>query len=218
MPDHSKPILCYVTDRQAFPPPAEAQAGAVVGTIRRAAAAGIDWVQVREKDLATRPLLELVRQAVAAARATATRILVNDRLDLAVVSGAAGVHLGGESVRVAEVRRWREGRFDPSAFAIGASCHSLREAQAAERDGADYLFFGPVYATPAKRPYGPPQGVEGLAEVCRRVRIPVIAIGGITAENAPECIRAGAAGMAAIRLFQQAGDLGSLVGELRSAF
>jgi len=207
-----KPILCYVTDRKAV------AGGDVLDAVRRAIAAGVDWAQIREKDLTTRELAALVREAVAAARGTATRIIVNDRLDVAVTEGAAGVHLGGESMPVRDVREWCS-RFAalPENFLLGASTHSLEAARAAERDAADYIFFGPVFATPAKLQYGPPQGVARLEEVCRAARIPVIAIGGITLENAAECLRAGAAGIAAIRLFQESPDHAAIVRQLRAA-
>jgi thiamine-phosphate pyrophosphorylase len=94
----------------------------------------------------------------------------------------------------------------PEAFLTGVSCHSLESAQADERSGADYIFFGPVFATPSKASFGPPQGTELLQQVCRTVSIPVLAIGGITPENAGSCCDAGAAGIAAIRLFQDAVD------------
>ena len=174
----------------------------------------MDWIQIREKDLSAREMLEVSRRAVAAARTT--KILVNDRLDVALAAGAAGVHLGGESVPVAEAVHWRRAGHAPAGFLIGASCHSLEEVLTGESSGADYVFFGPVFATPSKLPYGAPQGIERLTKVCRQARIPVIAIGGITAANADECLRGGAAGIAAIRLFQQAADLAALVEELRA--
>jgi thiamine-phosphate pyrophosphorylase len=172
-------------------------------SICRVAAAGIDWIQIREKDLEVRSLAELVRFAVAEARSASTKVLVNDRLDVALAAGAAGVHLGENSLPVEAVSEWRRssGRLD---FRIGVSCHSLDSACAAERGGADYVFFGPVFATPSKASFGPPQGIEPLREVCAAVQIPVLAIGGISAENALACIEAGAAGIAAIRLFQEA--------------
>lgn len=184
----------------------------LLAPIERAIAARVDWIQIREKDLSAREMLELSRKATSAA----TKILVNDRLDVALAAGAAGVHLGGESTPVAEVVRWCRMGNAPSGFLIGASCHSLTEVLTAEDDGADYIFFGPVFATPSKLQYGSPQGIERLAEICRRASIPVIAIGGITPENAGECLRAGVAGIAAIRLFQQATDVTSVVDRLRS--
>jgi len=210
-----KPILCYVTDGRALEP-AQSASDPSAGesapsfrvrllrdSIRRVAAAGIDWIQIREKDLGAGALVELVRFAVAEARSASTGILVNDRLDVALAAGAAGVHLGENSLPVETVSEWRRsaGQLD---FRIGVSCHSLDSARAAERGGADYIFFGPVFATPSKAAFGPPQGVERLREVCLAVEIPVLAIGGVGAENALACIEAGAAGIAAIRLFQDA--------------
>jgi thiamine-phosphate pyrophosphorylase len=209
-----RPLLCYVTDRHSLA--SGAGPDELLAPIRHAIAAGINWIQVRERDLPARELLRLVQQAVAAAAGLATKILVNDRLDVALAAGAAGVHLGGESAPVAEVARWCRAGHAPAGFLIGASCHSLDEAQAAERAGADYVFFGPVFATPSKLAFGPPQGVTKLAEVCRGVRIPVLAIGGITTESAAACLRAGAAGLAAIRLFQESGDLVAVAARLRA--
>lgn len=205
-------MLCYVTDRVALG--AAGGDALIFAAIRRAIAAGVDWVQIREKDLPAPALQELTRAAVAAAGRSA-RILVNDRLDVALAAGAAGVHLGSESVPVAEVARWRRDGNAPRGFLIGRSCHQLAEALDAERAGADYVFLGPVFATPSKVAYGAPQGITPLAETCRAVRIPVLAIGGISEENAVECFRAGAAGIAAIRLFQQAGDLPAITTHLR---
>lgn len=161
----------------------------------RAADLGIDWIQVREKDLAGGPLLELVSEI--RNRAASGRILVNDRLDVALAAGAAGVHLGAEGLPVAAVRRWRDERA-PGALLVGRSCHGLDEARAAESDGADYVFFGPVFATPSKLAYGPPQGTTRLAEVCSALAIPVIAIGGITPERVEPCMAAGAWGVAVL--------------------
>jgi thiamine-phosphate pyrophosphorylase len=188
--------------------------GALLEKIRNAAAAGINWVQIREKNLETQKLAELVRLAGGASQGANTSILVNDRLDIALAAGAAGVHLGETSLPTETVAQWRlsAGR---AGFLIGASCHSLEAAQTAERAGADYIFFGPVFATPSKAAFGAPQGIERLREVCRSVRIPVLAIGGVTIENAHSCFDAGAAGMAAIRLFQESADLSDVVNRLR---
>jgi thiamine-phosphate pyrophosphorylase len=210
-----RPILCYVTDGRALeaaPAASDLSPGepslplrvrSLRASIRRAVAAGIDWIQIREKDLEVRSLVELVRFAVAEARSASTKVLVNDRLDVALAAGAAGVHLGENSLPVESASEWRRsaGRLD---FRIGVSCHSLESARAAERGGADYIFFGPVFATPSKASFGSPQGIERLREVCATVEIPVLAIGGVSAENAPACVEAGAAGIAAIRPFQDA--------------
>src|SRR5207249_303633 len=108
------------------------------------------------------------------------RILVNDRLDVALSERADGVHLGESSLPLPEARRFVGNRNEPEGFLIGVSCHSLEAARSAASAGADYLFFGPVFDTPSKAAFGAPQGLERLAEVCRAVSIPVLAIGGIT--------------------------------------
>jgi thiamine-phosphate pyrophosphorylase len=159
--------------------------------------------------------VELVRFAVAETRAANARVLVNDRLDVALAANAAGVHLGEKSLPLETAIEWRRssGRLD---FLIGVSCHSLESARAAERGGADYIFFGPVFATPSKAAFGAPQGIERLREVCASVEIPVLAIGGVNWENARACIAAGAAGLAAIRLFQDAKHDGELAAMLKA--
>jgi thiamine-phosphate pyrophosphorylase len=174
----------------------------VLGKIRAAAAAGVDWVQIREKDLSGRELLALAREAVAGCGVA--RVIVNERLDVALAAGTAGVHLGRESLSARDVVGWCRGGNAPAEFVVGVSCHSLEEAREAEGAGTSYIFFGPVFDTPSKRGMGEPQGVARLREICRSVTIPVLAIGGVGEENAAECIRAGAAGIAAIRMFQDA--------------
>ena len=205
LPARKAPIICYVSDRKSL---AEGDRGrGVLGRIRAATAAGVDWVQIREKDLSGRELLELARQAVASREAT--QVIVNDRVDVALAAGAAGVHLGRESLGAPEVVRWcRGGGGNARAdFLVGVSCHSFEEAREAESAGASYIFFGPIFDTPSKRGMGEPQRLARLGEVCRRVAIPVLAIGGVSEENAEDCIRAGAAGIAAIRMFQDASDV-----------
>lgn len=188
--------------------------------IESAASAGVDWIQIREKDLPGRELAVLARSALDRVRNSGTRIFVNDRMDVALAAGARGVHLGENSLPVREACRLREEFFarraQPPDFLIGVSCHSLESVLAAARGGADYVYFGPVFETPSKISYGPPQGVEALAEVCRAVQIPVLAIGGITLANAFDCLAAGAAGLAAIRLFQETANLASAIARLRN--
>jgi thiamine-phosphate pyrophosphorylase len=212
-----KPILCYVTDRRSLA--GEGKISNLIDTIRQAAAAGVDWIQVREKDLSAKELLQLTRAAIAETRherSDGNRILVNDRLDIAWAAGAGGVHLGEQSLAVSTVKKLRASASWPADFLIGASCHSLGAAIAAERDGAHYVIFGPIFETPSKVAFGSPQGLERLGKVCRRLRIPVIAIGGITATNACECLAVGAAGIAAIRLFQGSGNLAEDVARIRA--
>jgi thiamine-phosphate pyrophosphorylase len=205
--------VCYVTDRKALPVPAEDQLHLLLEKIEGAARAGVDWVQIREKDLCGRELAALVSEAL---RRTAglCRILVNDRLDVAMACRAGGVHLGEMSMPAQEAKRFVRERNVSDGFLVGVSAHSLEAVRAAEKVGADYTIFGPVYETPSKTAYGQPQGIERIAEVSRAVAIPVIAIGGITLHNAGECVAAGASGIAAIRLFQDADDLSELVGRL----
>ncbi len=202
LPALKTPIVCYVTDRKSL---GAGEGGeGVLGKIRAAAAAGVDWVQIREKDLCGRELLGLVREAVAGGGGA--RVIVNDRLDVALAAGASGVHLGRESLGARDVVRWCRAGNAAAEFVVGVSCHSLEEAREAEGADAKYIIFGPVFETPSKRGMGEPQGVERLSEICRSVAIPVVAIGGVSEQNAGQCIRAGAAGIAAIRMFQEARD------------
>jgi len=211
------PLLCAVTDRHSL-----AEHSQLSEYIALAVAAGIDWIQIREKDMSARELLPVARGAMkaAAARDNATRIIVNDRLDVALAAGASGVHLREASLPVAAVNAWRREavtlRKLPREFLMGASCHSMEAARAAERDGADYVIFGPVFFTLSKEKLGAPQGIKRLAEVSISVKIPVLAIGGITEENAGECVKAGASGIAAIRMFSGERDLAALVARLKT--
>ena len=179
--------------------------------------AGIPWVQIREKDLPVRALIGITRTAVRARGALAiqnqARILVNDRCDVAWAAGAAGVHVGENSLPIPPLVQARQTR-GSAEFLVGASCHSAEEAVKATEEGADYIFFGPIFETPSKARFGAPQGVAKLAQVCEAVPIPVVAIGGITIENAPACRGAGAAGIAAIRLFQEKNNLAEIVASL----
>jgi thiamine-phosphate pyrophosphorylase len=216
-PARQSPLLCYVTDRRSLPVLNSADSiDALTRKCAEVVAAGVDWVQIREKDLTARELASLTRKSLRIAASSsaksscATRVLVNDRLDVAIAERAGGVHLGEKSLPVVETKRLVESALRKQAvdetFLIGVSCHSLESARAAERSGADYIFFGPIFATPSKQGFGPSQGTERLQQVCCAVSIPVLAIGGITLDNAASCIHAGAAGLAAIRLFQDAPD------------
>jgi thiamine-phosphate pyrophosphorylase len=144
--------------------------------------------------------------------------LVNDRLDVALAERAGGVHLGENSLPPEEAKRLLASQAVqtlPRDFLIGVSCHSLEAAKYAASAGADYIFFGPVFATPSKASYGAPQGLGRLAKACGSVSIPVLAIGGISLENAASCFSVGAAGIAAIRLFQDSSDPAELVRKIR---
>lgn len=217
-----KPILCYVTGRQSLSAaPQEDLMDLLLDRIELLAAVGIDWIQLREKDLSGKQSASLTREALkrvskqAGQTESSTRIIVNDRLDVAIAEQAGGVHLGENSVPVQEAKRLLLS--SPAAqslapeFLVGVSCHSLEVAKSAAASGADYLFFGPIFATPSKAAYGAPQGLHRLSDVCSSVNIPVLAIGGITVDNASSCLSAGASGLAAIRLFQDSADPASLV-------
>jgi thiamine-phosphate pyrophosphorylase len=216
------PILCYVTDRKNLSAGTlSANTARLAEKIAKLAAAGVDWVQIREKDLPGRELAAVVRQALRGTNAQAetdsrpTRILVNDRLDVALTEGAAGVHLGENSLPVYETQRLVRASVSGRDFLVGVSCHSPESAKSAATSGADYVFFGPIFATESKAAFGEPQGVARLAAICGSLTIPVLAIGGMTLENASACLRAGAAGIAAIRLFQDAPDPAAVVQALR---
>jgi len=189
--------------------------------VEAAAASGVDWIQIREKDLSGRDYAWLTREALhpaakhEASNGAPAHILVNDRLDVALSERAGGVHLGAKSLPLLEAQRLVKNCGEGEDFVIGVSCHSLEAAKSAANDGADYLFFGPIFNTPSKAAFGAPQGVERLAEVCRAVSVPVLAIGGITLANASDCLAADASGIAAIRLFQDAQDISSVVESLR---
>jgi len=213
-------ILCYVTDRHSLSEAESRKAQELLlSKIEAAAAAGVDWIQIREKDLSGRDCGLLTREALQrAAKSTAsnaapTLILVNDRQDVALSERAGGVHLGEDSLPLLEAKRLSNAQAQGQDFLIGVSCHSLEAARSAASGGADYLFFGPVFAS--KAAFGAPQGLDRLADVCRAVTIPVLAIGGITLANASDCLAASASGIAAIRLFQDARDMSCLVQSLR---
>jgi thiamine-phosphate pyrophosphorylase len=199
--------LCYITDRHGLGPTPLARHLQAVFEAR------VDLVQLREKDLASRELLGLAKAAVEISRGSKARIVVNDRLDIAIAAHAHGVHLGGQSVPPGIVRRDVE-----KDFLVGVSCHSLGESLRAEAGGADYILLGPIFDTPSKRQYGPPLGLNKLAEVANRIRIPVLALGGVTVERVRPCLEAGAKGIAGIRLFQEGPSVADRVRELREKF
>jgi thiamine-phosphate pyrophosphorylase len=179
--------LTLVTDRT------QTRGRDLAAVVGECLAAGLPAVQVREKDLGAADLAFLCRRLLDAVRDAGATLVVNDRVDVALAVGAGGVQRTSASLPVDDIRKVAGSR-----LRIGASVHSLEDAVDAELKGADWVTFGPVYETPSKRPYGPPQGLERLAAVTRGLRIPVIAIGGITPERVREVRQAGARGIAVI--------------------
>jgi thiamine-phosphate pyrophosphorylase len=182
--------------------------------VQAAVDAEVPLFQIREKSLPARALYELTSRAVEITQGSKTRLLVNDRADIARASRADGVHLTARSLPAQVVREI----YGPE-FLIGVSTHSLREAEEARKGGADFVVFGPVFETESKREFGEPQGLDKLREVTRAFAdFSVLAIGGITLENVAECFAAGAHGVAAIRLLNDAETMASTVNTIRSRF
>ena len=186
-------ISHFVTDRLRF----GWSPDDLVQRAARAARQGVSAIQIRERDLDDRDLVALVRRVLAAVGSAPARVLVNDRLDVALAAGAHGVHLRGDSIAGRRVRA-----IAPAGFLVGRSVHDLDEVDAAAADGAcDYLLFGTVFPSAGKPAGHHAAGLDALREACRRSPIPVLAIGGIDPSRVPIVTQAGAAGFAAIGLF-----------------
>jgi thiamine-phosphate pyrophosphorylase len=199
--------VCLVTDRKQAP------GEAIVPVVVEALRGGIRAVQLREKDLPARDLLRLARELREATARHGARLLVNDRVDVAMAAGADGVHLGVSSLRPREARRL----LGPKGL-VGCSTHSLRELAEAEEGGADFVTFGPVFFTPSKAAYGPPVGLPALAAACRAARIPVFALGGVGAGNLDVVLSAGAHGVALVSGVVAAPDPRSAASALTARF
>jgi thiamine-phosphate diphosphorylase len=201
---HNRPWLYLISNRQAFrlnPEISDDQASQLqIETIQEATQAGCQLVQIREKDLSTRELCALASAVIDVARPNGAKVLINHRLDVAIATGADGVHLRVSSMPASEARGIVAGQ-GLNDFLIAVSTHSLAEAQAAESGGADFVVCGPVFATQSKREYGPALGLERFSEICKSVKIPVLALGGINLSNFRETLERGASGIAAIGLF-----------------
>lgn len=205
----STPLIYLITDRQRLARDWD-DLNSLIRFVSAAAEAGVDMIQIRERDLTARKLFTLTESIIDALRPYKTRVLVNDRSDIAAVLGA-GVHLTTRSMKVETIRE----AFGAEMLA-GVSTHSLEEAKAAERGGADFIVFGPVFETESKKAYGPPVGLDNLEKVCRALTIPVLALGGIKITNFQLALDRGAAGIAAISLFTDADDLRSLVAMIKN--
>ena len=187
--------LYVVTDRQ------QTAGRALEEVVIAAARGGVGAIQLREKDLSARDLYALGARLQKGLAPYGVPLLINDRIDVALALDAAGVHLAGHSLPTTLARRI----LGPNKL-LGVSTHSVEEAQAAMADGADFIVFGPVFETPSKLAYGPPQGLQHLAEVVRQVTIPVLAIGGIDLANLSQVLQTGAYGVAMIRAVLAAPD------------
>ena len=208
----SKPILYLITRgaTNEATRPEDPEFAQVLNQISAAVTARVDLIQIREKQLTARVLFELVSEAGKLTRGANTRLLVNDRADIAATAGADGVHLSTRSLDVATTRRTFGAK-----FLIGASTHSLPEAGSAYEQGADFAVFGPVFKTESKLQFGSPKGLDELAQVARAVAgFPVLGLGGVSRLNAAACLAAGASGIAGISLFDKPEDYGSLVAAL----
>ena len=200
-------MIYLITDRRALRDPTWA---AQLQLIEYAAALGVRLIQIREKDVSANELAGFARQAIAVARPHGARILINDRVDVALAVNADGVHLRVTSLPIATVRQ-----LVPRDFLIGVSTHSLAEARAAQDGGAHFVTCGPVYETPSKQADGAPLGLAAFRAIAQTLTLPVYALGGINATNFREPLQHGAAGIAAIRLWQNTECLAALVTALQ---
>jgi thiamine-phosphate pyrophosphorylase len=219
---HRPCTLYYITDRSQFPGNEAARRQLLLRRISEAARAGIDYIQLREKDLPARELEELAGQAIrilederlrTVNRNMRTALLINSRTDVALAVGAHGVHLRSDDISPADVRRMCSARRDAQVrLIISQSCHQPNDVQQAARVGANLALFAPVFEK-KDDPCAKPAGLEALRRACQ-YNLPVLALGGITLTNAAACLEAGAAGIAAIRLFQE-NDIAELARRLR---
>jgi thiamine-phosphate pyrophosphorylase len=210
-------LLYYITDRKAFSPDETTRRARLLDKIGEAARAGVDYIQLREKDLPIRELEALAREAVRVIQENArspTALLINSRTDIALAIGAAGVHLPAANVSAKDVRLMYARRALPrnATPRISVSCHSPAEVNQAAAEGTSVALFAPVFEKKGA-PENAPQGLIALQEACR-AKIPVLALGGITLQNADSCLHAGAAGIAAIRIFQE-NDVAAIARALR---
>jgi len=214
-PEH---LLCYITDRHQLPGSESEQGRRLLEKIAEAAQAGVDYVQIREKDSSARELETLAREAVRIVRNfpfdparehRKTIVLINSRTDIALACDAGGVQLRANDMVASEVRHICASSKEGRRLTIGVSCHSLEEVRKAQQQGADFALFAPVF----EKGNAKPAGLENLHRACEYA-IPVFALGGVTLENSASCFEAGAAGVAGIRLFQE-NTIADVVRELR---
>ncbi len=209
-------LLYYITDRSQFPGDEDFRRSQLLATVSQAARCGVDYIQLREKDLSIHDLETLAREVVQLRTENNklnSGVLINTRTDVALACGANGVHLRSDDISPAEARTiWSQSGAVTRAT-IGVSCHTRAEVARAAEAGAEFAVFGPVFEKVTGKSRTCPTGLEALHEACQE-KIPVIALGGVTLENAEACIRAGATGIAGIRLFQE-NEMDKVVGALR---
>jgi|SRR5262245_1246711 len=211
----SRPILYLITRgvTTEATTPQSPEFRDILQQVKKAVEAGIDLIQIREKKICARVLFELSERAVAISRGTPTGILVNDRADIAAGVRAAGVHLTTQSLQTSVVRK----TFGDN-FLIGASTHSFDEARAAFEQGSDFVVFGPIFPTLSKQRFGRPVGLQELNEVTNRLGgLPLLALGGVSENNAQQCLKAGASGVAGISLFGEPERIETTAAEIRMA-
>jgi len=172
---------------------------------------GVKAIQLREKQLQAGELLRLAKDIKKEVNLQKTKIIVNDRIDIAILAGLSGVHSVTKGIPAESIHKFCSSKIS------GKSVHSLKEALQAEKDGFDYILFGPVFRTPAKVKYGKPQGLKKLNEICSRIKLPVIAVGGINPARAKKCIDAGAYGIAAIRDLFNTSNINAKLSEYKIA-
>jgi thiamine-phosphate pyrophosphorylase len=209
-------LLYYITDRSQFPGDEDFRRSQLLATVTQAARCGVDYIQLREKDLSAHDLEILAREAVQLRTENNklnTSILINSRTEVALACGANGVHLRSDDISPTEARTIWSQSGAVTRVTIGVSCHTRAEVARAAQEDADLAVFGPVFEKVAGKSRARPTGLEALHEACQE-NIPVIALGGVTLENAEACIRAGAAGIAGIRLFQE-NEMDKVVATLR---
>lgn len=206
-----EPIIYLITSGDLTSENFSQRSSRVLQQIESAIEAGISIIQIREKNLQAKFLFDLVIRAIDLSRNSTTKILINDRADIALAANADGVHVTSTSIPTKVIRS----NF-PKNFIIGISTHKLEEVISAKIEGADFAVFSPIYHTPSKAEYGEPQGIEKLTEVVKTARdFPVIALGGVKLENIPEISRTGANGISAISLFENTEKLPIIVEEIK---
>lgn len=192
-------LFYYITDRKQL------SGISLIECIRRAVDWGVDYVQIREKDLSDRQLFEIACQGVSLSRETNCKVLINGRADIALAAGAHGVHLPSMGLKASEVQKWL-----PKGFLVGVSVHTEQEIADACTQNADYVLLGHVFPTESKRDYGPCLGLDFLQKVCSSASIPVFALGGMKSELIDSVLESGAVGVAGITLFQKKNEFDRL--------